>query len=169
MAEKTQRVAIRRAGTPEMAEAFSLTQEYFETIGVLRREGGEEFAAEYFGAERGFWLAQVASELAGCVGLRQLDLPEEYPERGAKCAEIKRMYVRERFRGRGIAQKLLEAAEQFGFGCGFRWIYLDTTDAMKTAAHLYQRNGYERCDRYNQNSQATSFMRKKLPLTPGST
>ena len=148
-----------------MAEAFSLAQEYFETIGVLRRESGAEFAAEYFAAERGFWLAQVASELAGCVGLRQLDLPAEYPERGAKCAEIKRMYVRDRFRERGIAQKLLEAAEQFAFGCGFDWIYLDTTDAMKAAAHLYQRNGYERCDRYNQNSQATIFMRKKMSGT----
>jgi ribosomal protein S18 acetylase RimI-like enzyme len=72
------------------------------------------------------------------------------------------MYVRDKFRGRGIAQKLLTAAEGFACEAGDTWIYLDTTSQMVAAARLYERNGYERCERYNQNPQATIFMRKKL-------
>jgi len=99
--------------------------------------------------------------LAGCVGLRRLQLPDGFPE-GLPCSEIKRMYVRDRFRGQGIAQKLLTAAERFARDAGYGWIYLDTTSQMAAAARLYERNAYERCGRYNQNPQATIFMRKKL-------
>lgn len=72
------------------------------------------------------------------------------------------MYVREKFRGQGIAQRLLEAAEQFARGAGYVWVYLDTTNEMKAAVKLYERNGFARCERYNQNPQAAIFMRKKL-------
>ncbi len=41
-------------------------------------------------------------------------------------------------------------------------IYLDTASQMVAAARLYERNGYERCGRYNDNPQAAIFMRKKL-------
>jgi len=75
------------------------------------------------------------------------------------------MYVREKFRGRGIGQKLLTAAERFACEAGYAWIYLDTTEEMAKAARLYERNGYEVCDRYNENLQATIFMRKKLAST----
>ena len=70
--------------------------------------------------------------------------------------------MRDKFRGRGIAQKLLAAAERFAREAGYAWIYLDTPSQMVAAARLYERNRYERCERYNQNPQATIFMRKKL-------
>ena len=66
------------------------------------------------------------------------------------------------WRGRGISQKLLEAAERFAGESGYQWIYLDTTDGMAAAVRLYERNGYRRCGRYNQNPQATIFMCKQL-------
>ena len=37
-----------------------------------------------------------------------------------------------------------------------------STDAMQAARRLYERNGYERCERYNRNPQATVFMSKRL-------
>jgi ribosomal protein S18 acetylase RimI-like enzyme len=72
------------------------------------------------------------------------------------------MYVREAYRGLGIAQRLLEQAESFAKAAGYRRIFLDTTDEMRAAAGLYERNGYRRCPRYNQNPQATIFMSKDL-------
>jgi GNAT superfamily N-acetyltransferase len=81
---------------------------------------------------------------------------------GSGCAEIKRMYVREKFRGKGIARQLLEAAEQLARDAGYAWIYLDTTDEMRTAARLYERNGFVHCKRYNENPQAGIFMRKAI-------
>lgn len=154
-------IEIWRASAREAEAAFALVEEYFETIGVVSREDRDKFVNEYFAKGRGLWLARIGGELAGCVGLRRLQLPDGFPE-GLPCSEIKRMYVRDKFRGRGIAQKLLMAAERFARETGYAWIYLDTTSQMVAAARLYERNGYERCERYNENPQATIFMKKKL-------
>jgi GNAT superfamily N-acetyltransferase len=149
-----QGVEIWRASLEEAGIAFELAEEYFEAAGVLAQDDRRKFLAEYFGGGRGFWLASVGGKLAGCVGLRTMS--------DAQSAEIKRMYVQQECRGRGIAQRLLDAAEEFARKCGYQWIYLDTTDQMRAAARLYERNGYERCERYNENPQATIFMKKRL-------
>jgi len=162
MSDLFPQVEIRRARSEEADAAFCLVQEYFAAVSVVAREDRRKFIEEYFGDGRGFWLARVGNELAGCVALRNLSFEGKPADEEAKCAEIKRMYLREKFRGRRIAQKLLEAAEEFARSAGYAWICLDTTDEMKAAAKLYERSGYERCERYNQNPQATIFMRKQL-------
>lgn len=161
-ADSISNVEIRRAEPEEADEAFSLAEEYFVTIGVLLREERRRFIEEYFGDGKGFWTARVNGELAGCIALRSLQLSSPLDGQGLACAEIKRMYVRERFRGQGIAQRLLETAEEFAREAGYAWIYLDTTNEMLAAAKLYERNGFIRCGRYNENPQAAIFMRKKL-------
>jgi ribosomal protein S18 acetylase RimI-like enzyme len=65
-------------------------------------------------------------------------------------------------RGRGIADKLLNAQEEYARSQGVEWIYLDSYDDLKAAIALYERRGYERCERYNTNPQATLFMRKRI-------
>ena len=157
-------VEIWRARLEEADAAFCLVREYFEMAGVVLREDREKFIEEYFGVGRGLWLAGVGGELAGCVGLRTLPRPEEVGPADVRCAEIKRMYVRVKFRGRGVAARLLEAVENFAREEGYERIYLDTASEMVAAARLYERNGYERCERYNQNPQAAIFMRKHLKM-----
>jgi GNAT superfamily N-acetyltransferase len=164
MSDAVRNVEIGRARREELDAAFCLVQEYFEVVGVVVREDREKFIEEYFAEERGFWLARLDGELAGCVGLRGLPRPEELEQEDVKCAEIKRMYVREGFRGRGLAQRLLEAAENFAREEGYARIYLDTTTEMVAAARLYERNGFVRCERYNENPQAAIFMRKYLTI-----
>lgn len=151
-----QQIEIRLANEAEIDIAFGLVEEYFKLMGVVVREERDAFKLEYFGARQGIWLARMKNELAGCVGLRTMN--------DVRSAEIKRMYVREKWRGKGIAQKLLSAAEEFALNQQYEWICLDTTDEMRAAARLYERNGYERCERYNNNPQATIFMKKNLAL-----
>src|SRR5258707_5479185 len=153
---------VWRARPEEADRAFCLVEEYFEVVGVVVREDREKFIGEYFGVGQGLWLARIEGELAGCAGLRKLSRPEELEPEDVQCAEIKRMYVRERFRGRGVAARLLEAVENFARDQGYARIYLDTASGMVAAARLYERNGYQRCARYNLNPQAAIFMRKKL-------
>ncbi len=45
---------------------------------------------------------------------------------------------------------------------GYEWLYLDTTDDMVAAQRFYAALGYELTTRYNDNPQATIFMRKDL-------
>ena len=155
---------IRLATAREAAAAFALAEEYFLSIGVGAREDQEQFAQEYFGEGRGFWLAYWNNQLAGCAALRKFKLKIDSTQPEFDCAEIKRMYVREQFRGMGIAQSLLTATEEFARSSGYSWIYLDTTNEMKAAARLYERNGFVHCARYNNNPQATIFMRKQLSI-----
>jgi GNAT superfamily N-acetyltransferase len=155
-------IEICRARLEEADAAFCLAREYFEMADVVVREDREKFIEEYFAMGQGLWLARVEEELAGCVGLRRLPRPDALEPEGVKCAEIKRMYVKEKFRGRGLAARLLEALENFAREAGYARIYLDTASEMVAAARLYRRNGYERCARYNENPQAAIFMRKSL-------
>jgi len=143
---------VRRAGLDEIDVAYALVCEYYDDARVVARETREQFLAGYFAADSGIWLAWIAGELAGCIALRAMG-------RDA-AAEIKRMYVRPGWRGKGIAQQLLQNAERFAAAAGYRWIYLDTTDEMAAAARLYEQHDYRRCERYNDNPQATIFMKK---------
>ena len=150
----TNATRIERAAPDQAETAYAIVAEYYEALRVVARETRDGFRKEYFGRASGVWLAWVGASLAGCIGLRELS--------PGQAAEIKRMYVREAYRGLGIAQKLLEQAESFAKAIGYRHIFLDTTDEMRAAAALYERNGYRRCPRYNQNPQATIFMSKDL-------
>jgi len=162
MADGIGNVEIWRARLEEADAAFCLVREYFEMAGVVLREDRKKFIEEYFGEGLGLWMARVEGQLAGCIGLRRLPAPEEIGPENVECAEIKRMYVREKFRGRGIAARLLEAVENFARAAGYAWIYLDTASNMAAAARLYERNGFVLCAKYNENPQAAIFMRKSL-------
>jgi GNAT superfamily N-acetyltransferase len=147
-------IRIERARPAQAEAAYAIVSEYFEAVGVVARETLEEFRREYFGRARGVWLAWVGSSLSGSIALREL-VPGD-------AAEIKRMYVREAYRGLGIAERLLREAESFAKDSGYRRVVLDSTDEMRAARRLYERNGYQRCERYNRNPQATVFMSKRL-------
>ena len=73
-----------------------------------------------------------------------------------------RLYVADRYRRRGLSQALMRALEEHAAQAGHRAVYLDTKDDLHAAIRLYDQLGYERCERYNDNPQATIFMRKRL-------
>lgn len=147
-------VEITLATTAELREAYAIVSEYYQAALVVQRETFAEFESAYFSERAGLWLARAAERTAGCIALHPLHL--------SASAEIKRLYVRQEWRGRGVAQQLLDAAEHFAKSSGYEWIYLDTASEMAAAARLYEKNGYQRCDRYNDNPQAAIFMRKSL-------
>ena len=147
--------SIHRAQMEEIDEAYGLVREYYEEVGVVVREDRGQFEEQYFADGAGVWLAAVEGASVGCVGLRRLRTEP-------CCGEIKRMYVRAAHRSQGIAEALLGALEEYASNYGYEWLYLDTTDSMKAAVRFYQRNSYEACERYNENPQATLFMRKRM-------
>jgi GNAT superfamily N-acetyltransferase len=138
-----------------MDEAYAIVREYCEAVGVVVRDDPESFARDYFGDGSGIWLAYEDGLAIGCIALRPLG---QFPGAG----EIKRMYVKPEFRGQGIAERLLKALEEYAAEAGYRALYLDTKDDLTTAIRFYQAHGYEPCERYNDNPQATIFMRKGL-------
>lgn len=63
---------------------------------------------------------------------------------GPGVLELKRMYVMPAYRGRGVAEPLLDAAECVAAELGAERIVLQTGDRQPDAVRMYQRNGYAR-------------------------
>ncbi len=56
--------------------------------------------------------------------------------------EIKRMYIKPEYRGRGLGKKMLELLLREGKRCSFSKIYLETGSFMTTAQRLYRAAGF---------------------------
>lgn len=148
------RIRIHRASLGEFATVQSIIDEYCNAIGVLVRDDRNRLE-HYFDDDSGIWLASQAAKSVGCVVLRPLASP-------AEACEVKRMYVRESHRGMNVADALLDALEAYAVGRGYRYAYLDTKDDLRAAVRFYERRGYSACERYNDNPQATIFLRRQL-------
>lgn len=152
--------AVRVAAAGEdIAAVRELLLEYQREIGVdLCFQG---FAAEVDGLPGDYarprgrlLLARAKGEAAGCVALR--------PLRGDAC-EMKRLYVRPRFRaarlGRILAERILAEARAAGYGR----ICLDTLPTMGRAQALYEKLGFRDVPPYRDNPVAGSrFMGREL-------
>jgi DNA-binding MarR family transcriptional regulator/GNAT superfamily N-acetyltransferase len=141
--------------TRDSAEARETLEEYYEAVQVVVRDKPATMQKIIDEKASGIWLAYLGDEVVGCVVLRRLTAI-------SKASECKRLYVKPTARGHGIADKLLDVQEEYARSQGVEWIYLDTHDGLKAAIALYERRGYERCKRYNDNPQATLFMRKRI-------
>ena len=151
-----QNLTIWRAELESLDQAFSIVSEYYDAVGVMVRESRDQFAAYYFGEGSGVWLASTGQAVIGCIALRPLALQP------GRSGEVKRLYVRPAWRGRGVADLLLDELHAYAASAGYQWMYLDSKDDLEAAKRFYKRRGYEACQRYNDNPQATVFMRKDL-------
>ena len=100
------------------------------------------------------YLAIYDGQIAGCIALRKLD-----EERG----ELKRLYVRPEFRGKGIAKMLTDKIILDARRIGYKWLYLDTLPELEAAVKLYEKLGFKETECYNDSpSEKTLFFRKEL-------
>ncbi|GAB4085861.1 helix-turn-helix domain-containing GNAT family N-acetyltransferase [Myceligenerans cantabricum] len=116
-------------------------------------EPSEQDAAELRPPSGRFVLASEDGAPVACGGLRDL---------GDGVAEIKRMWVHPDWRGAGMASRLLRHLEGLAADAGHRLVRLDTNEHLTTAIAMYDRSGYRRVDRYNDNPDATHFFEKPL-------
>lgn len=89
--------------------------------------------------ERALWVAEDAHGIAGTVQLA-LAMPENQAHRADLC----KLQVHRRARGRGIGAALLRAAEAMARDAGKTLLVLDTV-AGSDAERLYTRAGWQRC------------------------
>ncbi len=91
----------------------------------------------------GLWLAYVAGEPAGVVGLRPLD---------EEAAELKRLWIRPAFRGHRLGRRLTETAIGSARSAGYRALRLDTIGGlMAEARRLYESLGFREIPPYYHN------------------
>jgi len=99
-------------------------------------------------------LALYKGQLAGCVGLRKLS--------DGVC-EMKRLYVKEQFRGLGLGRALAEAVIKEAQKIGYNYMRLDTVPSMEVARALYSSLGFKQTRPYRYNPiEGAVFMELRL-------
>jgi putative acetyltransferase len=87
------------------------------------------------------FVARDHGQVAGMAALVQ---------RGDGSAELKRMFVPEASRGRGIAAELLHSVEAFAVSIGVRVLQLETGPLQHAAIALYEKNDFELIPNFGQ-------------------
>lgn len=99
-------------------------------------------------------LALVDGKEAGCIGLRKIS---------ENICEMKRLYVRDCYRGLGIGKKLINIITEEASKMNYEYIRLDTLPMMKNAQALYTSLGFYDIQPYVYNPiEGTRFMELKL-------
>lgn len=133
-------VAIEAPRQPEVEELLRLGDEftlslypadscYLLDVGELERPGVTVFVGRVDGAA------------VGMVALVSRD---------DGSAELKRMFVHDAARGRGLAGGILAAVEEHARAAGVGVIQLETGPKQLAALALYERNGYRRIPNFGQ-------------------
>lgn len=84
-------------------------------------------------------------EAIGCAALRRLD---------DDACEMKRLYVREAFRGRSAGRSLVQALITEARAMGYKSMLLDTLPSMLEAHKLYRTLGFHEISSYQKNPVA---------------
>ena len=139
--------------------ARTLFTEYANSIGFslafqdFRREL-EALPGDYGPPTGRLMLAWSGSEAAGCVALRKLS---------SDVCEMKRLFVRPAFRGKGIGRALALEAIEIARSLGYARMRLDTVPSMNRAIELYRTLGFSEIEPYRYNPiPRAKFLEMKL-------
>jgi putative acetyltransferase len=142
---------IQAESTAQIADARRLFIEYSEWLGLdLCFQNFEKELSElpggYAPPEGRLYLAVSDKQVAGCICLRKIG------DNNERTCEMKRLYVRPEFRGRGIGRalglKLIEEARLIGY----ERMRLDTLPAqMNEAIKMYRLLGFREIEPYYHN------------------
>jgi putative acetyltransferase len=144
----------------QIAQVREVFLEYAQSLGfsLCFQNFDEELASlpgDYAPPEGRLLLAEYESQLAGCVALHKLD--------PAIC-EMKRLYLRPQFRGKGLGRSLAERIIAEARQIGYRHMRLDTVEpVMKDAVAMYRMLGFREIAPYRSNPIAgTLYMELEL-------
>jgi putative acetyltransferase len=111
-----------------------------------------------------FFLARLRGAAVGCGGVAL------FPD----FAEVKRMYVRDSARRKGVAGAILARIEAEACGAGLSLLRLETGVRQDAAMQLYARSGFRQCPAFGayalktpQSIASSVFFEKRIGTSPG--
>lgn len=144
----------------QIAEAKVIFREYETWLGMsLCFQGFEEELAglpgKYAPPNGRLYLAYSGDEVIGCIAMREVE---------PGICEMKRLYLREAARGKGIGNQLIELVIGDAKSMGYEKMRLDTyPPKMGKAVDLYRSHGFYEIPRYYDNpGKDVLFMEKTL-------
>jgi ribosomal protein S18 acetylase RimI-like enzyme len=139
---------VQAESATQIAQARELFLEYAKSLNfdLCFQSFDKELAGlpgDYAPPDGRLLLAEYQGQLAGCVALHKLD---------AEVCEMKRLYLRPQFRGKGVGRGLTETLITEARSIGYRSMRLDTVEpVMKDAVAMYRRFGFKEIAPYRVN------------------
>jgi GNAT superfamily N-acetyltransferase len=147
-----QGLTLTQAESPlQIAQARELFLEYAQSLGfsLCFQNFDKELAGlpgDYAPPEGRLLLAELESQLAACVALHKLE---------DRICEMKRLYLRPQFRGKGLGRALAERIIAEARQIGYQRMRLDTVEpVMKDAVAMYRKLGFKEIAPYSPNPMA---------------
>ncbi|MFX1417953.1 MAG: GNAT family N-acetyltransferase [Promethearchaeota archaeon] len=154
-------VIIEATNEELIEQARELFLEYSHHLGIDLsfqnfKEELKTLPGEYLPPKGCILLAYFNEKLTGCVAVRKYE---------DDICEMKRLYVRSKYRrksiGRGLSKAIIDKAKKIGY----KSMRLDTLPFMKEAISLYQSLGFKEIKPYRFNPfEGTKFFELKLIL-----
>lgn len=152
---------LTQAESPaQMAHARELFLEYAQSLSfsLCFQNFDKELAelpGDYCPPGGRLLLAEIEGELAGCVALHKFD---------DRTCEMKRLYLRPKFRGKGLGRILANAIVAEARKIGYDRMRLDTVEpVMRDAVGMYRKLGFREIPPYRTNPQpGTLYMELQL-------
>ncbi|MBD5548380.1 MAG: GNAT family N-acetyltransferase [Lachnospiraceae bacterium] len=122
--------------------------------------GGEENIAEYLQYNK-------LDDIHDVVVAYENDVPvgsASFKKYDDECAEVKRVFVKKEYRGRGISNILMKMLEERAREKGFKYFILESGEPLVSAMALYRKSGYKVIPNYGQyvDMEESVCMKKKL-------
>jgi putative acetyltransferase len=143
------RLAVKQVeSAAQIAQARELFLEYAQSLGfsLCFQNFDKELAGlpgDYAPPEGRLLLATYEGRLAGCVALHPLE---------SQICEMKRLYLRPQFRGKGLGRALADEIITEARQIGYQRIRLDTVEPrMKDAVAMYRKIGFQEIAPYCSN------------------
>ena len=124
-------------------ERYLHIQNYDEELRQLQEKYGLPYGRLY--------LALCGEEVAACIGLKKIDIQN---------CEMKRLYVRPKFRGKHIGNLLIQRIISDAREIGYAHMLLDTLPFLQSAVHMYKKYGFYEIPSYNDSPMDSSIYMK---------
>jgi ribosomal protein S18 acetylase RimI-like enzyme len=120
-----------------------LILEYSEWLGIDLRFQKIDYELDHLSEVYvKLYLTYVNAVPAGCIGFKKLS--------DCQC-ELKRIFVKEEYRGKHIGKNLLQKAIADARALGYTEMLLDTSAKLEAAMHLYRKFGFREIPAYYHN------------------
>jgi len=127
--EKEDQAQVHKLITSVLKKEFPLEQQTYSAIDI------NDIQANYGGKKDIFLVAVVGNSVVGTIAVKEDD---------KNTALLRRIFVSPEFRGIGLGHKLIVNAIKFCEDKQYRLVNFCTTDKMKAANTLCQKNGFKR-------------------------
>ncbi|GHS93623.1 acetyltransferase CD1211 [Bacteroidia bacterium] len=112
------------------------------------------FPEKYKEPEGAFIIAKENDKIVGIVGMKKIE---------DKICEMKRLFVNDNYKGKGIGKKLVEIIIKEAKLKNYEKMRLDTLNSMEDALKIYHKNDFYKIELYYNNpADGVIYLEKKL-------